>query len=80
LSKLKPKLAYQEKLIDDDGGGKKIVQTVFLDVPSKGKEEKRILSVVIRNQKKTKTKQADLKIIGIRPHGQAGLEIILKEE
>ncbi|MBO8182040.1 MAG: hypothetical protein H0Z28_04505 [Archaeoglobus sp.] len=76
----KPKLAYQEKLIDDERGGKKVVQTVFLDVPSKGKEEKRILSVIIRNQKKTKTKQADLKIIGIRPHGQMGLEIILKEE
>ncbi len=76
---MKPKLAYQEKLIDDEGK-KKVVQTVFLDVPSKGSDEKRILSVVIRNQKKTKTKQADLKIIGIRPHGQMGLEIILKED
>ncbi|WP_202320200.1 hypothetical protein [Archaeoglobus neptunius] len=76
---VKPKLAYQEKLIDDEGK-KKVVQTVFLDVPSKGSDEKRILSVVIRNQKKTKTKQADLKIIGIRPHGQMGLEIILKED
>ncbi len=76
----KPKLAYQEKLIDDEGGGKKVVQTVFLDVPTKGSDEKRILSVVIRNQKKTKTKQVDLKIVGIRPHGQMGLEIILKED
>ena len=71
------KLAYQEKL-----GKKKndVVQTVFVDVPSKGSEEKRIISVVIRNRKKSKTKQADLKIIGIRPHGQMGLEIILKED
>lgn len=74
------KLAYQGKLDNEEGqANKKAVQTIFVDVPSKGREKK-IISVVIRNQKKVKTKQADLKIIGIRPHGQAGLEIILKEE
>lgn len=73
------KLAYQGKLGEEKGQTKN-VQTVFVDVPSKGSEEKRIISVVIRNRKKSKTKQADLKIIGIRPHGQMGLEIILKED
>lgn len=76
----KPKLAYQDTLVEDKKGKKKTVQTIFVDVPSKGREEKKIISIVIRNQKKTKTKQADLKIVGIRPHGQAGLEIILKED
>jgi hypothetical protein len=75
------KLAYQGKLEEGEGQAKKkAVQTVFVDVPTKGTEEKRIISVVIRNKKKSKTKQADLKIIGIRPHGQMGLEIILKED
>ena len=76
---MKPKLSYQEKLVGEKKGEKKVVQTFFIDTPSK-REGKRVLSVVIRNQKKTKTKQADLKIVGIRPHGQAGLEIILKED